>query len=610
MSSNRGQLSVAPVAQGDRVLISGIATMIRGARLRPLAATAAIGLSLINGSMMVAGAAAIGWATENLVIPAFSDGRPQHGAAWIAAGSILAVSLLRMSTIIVRGVLTGVVQFRAQADSREQLVSKYLRLDTAWHRRHPAGRLMATAVSDVDMTWMAMTYFPFAAGMVFMLLVAGVRVTLVDAVLATIALTLIPVVLVVNLVYQRLLSPRARAAQAARGRLASFAHESLMGNEVVRTLGRQRDIEDRFRDEARGLRDANVRMTSITSIFDPLIELLPSAAILVVFSAGAGRYLDGELALGNLVELVYLLTTMAIPLNIIARFLSHLPLTNAGHERIREVLGANEEARYGERPAVREPLGVRFHEVELEYEDATAVSVAELRIAPGELVAVVGATGAGKSTLLRLAARIIDPTRGRVELGGTLATEYSAEAVTEMIAFVPEHGMLFADTVRGNVELDRPRLDAEVWEALESAAASEFVRELPHGLDTDVAGTSARQLSGGQRQRVTIARALLRRPRLLVLDDVSSSLDAITEARVLASIARYARGSGDAVTVLFSATRLASIALADRVVFLHAGRVVATGSHETLLAEHAAYRRLVGAYSVSAHTIDQPAEQA
>ncbi|GAA2532487.1 ABC transporter ATP-binding protein [Winogradskya humida] len=545
---------------------SALATQFAGARAHPGPAIVATVSGLVNGATMVAGAWAIGWSTDHLVIPALSGHHVGAGVWWLSAAFILGISALRWSTIFIRGIATGHVQYRAQAETRRAVVRRYLDLDLGWHRRRSPGQLLAHAVSDVDALWSPMQFAYFAVGMVFMLLLALTELFFRELLLGLVGLALVVLVLTLNLLYQRLLAPRAREAQEARGVVGGIAHESIEGSPVVRSLGRA-DVEDaRFAPGVDRLRAADVRMAAVSSVFDPLLELLPTAAVLVVLAAAAPRVADGSLSVGDLVGVVYLLITISIPLNVISRFLSMLPLSGAGQERVRSVLYSPDVVRFGsQRLATPVPLRVELRDV-----GAVRLEGVNLVLEPGTITVVMGAVGSGKTTLLDLAGGQHHPARGTVLFDGVDVRELARGAVPENVAVVSQSPFLFAESLRDNLSLSGGYSDEELWRALRVAAADDFVRELPDGLDT-IVGERGATLSGGQRQRICLARAIVRRPRLLVLDDATSALDTRVERQVLDGLKDLVAEGG--TTLLVATNRPATLTIADRVVQLRAGRI-------------------------------------
>jgi ABC-type multidrug transport system fused ATPase/permease subunit len=401
-------------------------------------------------------------------------------------------------------------------------------------------------------------------------------------------------VLVVNVAYQRLLAPRARDGQAARGEVARTAHESIEGGPVVRSLGLAGAEDARFAPGVEQVRVANTRMASISAVFDPLLELLPTVAVLAVLGLGAGAVADGSMTLGDLVGVSYLLLTVSIPLSVLSRFLSILPLAAAGHERVEAVLAAP-VASYGDGwTDASGPAALEVRGAGVRREGTTLLRDVDLAVPAGSVCAVVGATGAGKSTLVDLVCAQVAPGTGVVLLDGRPLADLDLDTRSRSLGLVGQSPFLFASTVRDNLVLDRTTYDdAAILAALEVADAADLVAGLPDGLDT-VVGERGATFSGGQRQRLCLARAVLRRPRLLVLDDATSALDPRVEARVLARLRALVDAGGP--TVLLVASRPAPLAIADRVVFLTDGRVADAGTHDELRDRNPAYRLIVGAY--------------
>jgi len=376
--------------------------------------------------------------------------------------------------------------------------------------------------------------------------------------------------------------------------VSGVAHESFDGALVVKTLGRESAETDRFGERAAELRDSLVAVGRVRGLFDPLLEALPNLGVLAVLLVGTARIASGATDAGEVVQIGYLFTLLAFPIRAIGWVLGELPRSVVGWDRVRRVLDASGALPYGDRQLAATVAGSRLDARAVHYAyDAERDVLHDMTftVEPGRTVAVVGPTGSGKSTLTTLLVRLVDPTSGTVLVDGVDLREVVRGGVPGAAAVVPQQTFLFDDSVRGNVTLGIDVTDDRVWDALRLAQADRFVRALPNGLDTRV-GERGTTLSGGQRQRIALARALVRRPQLLILDDATSSVDPQVEERILAGLRSVDRPS----TVLVVAYRMATIALADEVVYVEHGRVLDRGAHEQLLTRSAGYRRLVTAY--------------
>ena len=581
------KVTSAVMRQGLRVL--GVAV-----RTEKAVFALAVLASAVYGGMTVASAWALGWATENVVLPAFAEGRVGAGALWAGAGFILGTALLKALGVAGRRILAGVMQYRMQARSRRDVTKQYLRLPLSWHHRHPTGQLLSNASADAEAAWAPLAPLPMAVGVIVMLVTAAVAMVFTDLVLALVGFLIFPAIAVLNLVYQRRLSPLATRAQQLRAEVSEIAHESFDGALVVKTLGRE-DLEtERFQRRAHELRDANIAVGRVRGLFDPMLEALPTLGVLAVLAVGAMRLSGGAIGSGDLVQVAYLFTLLAFPIRALGWVLAELPRSVVGWQRVQAVLDATGSMDYGTREAAAQeagPAALEVRGVSYAYGEAEVLHDVAFEVPAGRTVAIVGPTGAGKSTLVQLLVRLVDPDRGAVLLDGADLRELAYGAVASSAALVPQQTFLFDDTVRGNVALNLDTPDEDVWAALRLAQADGFVARLPEGLDTRV-GERGASLSGGQRQRVALARAVVRRPRLLVLDDATSSVDPQVEAKILYGL----RDAAEASTVVVVAYRMATIALADEVVYLDHGRVVDRGPHEELIERCAGYRNLVTAY--------------
>jgi ABC-type multidrug transport system fused ATPase/permease subunit len=420
-----------------------------------------------------------------------------------------------------------------------------------------------------------------------------------DVVLALVGLLVFPAVVVANLVYQRFSSPLMTRAQGLRAEVSEIAHESFDGALVVKTLGREGEETERFRGKAHELRDVNARAGRIRAAFDPTLAALPNVGVLVVLAVGVQRVVSGATDAGDVVTVAYLLTIVSFPIRSIGWLLGEFPRSVVGFHRAQRVIDATGAMPYGDGslPAVEGGARLQVDRLGYSYDpDVPLLDGVSFEVPPGRTVALVGATASGKSTLTYLLARLFDPGRGRVLVDGVDLRDLARGELAGSVSVVGQTAFLFDDTVRDNVTLGADIPDEEVWAALRAAEADGFVAALPHGLDTAL-GERGTSLSGGQRQRISLARALVRRPRLLVLDDATSAVDPEVEARILHTLRADRRGG----TVVVVAYRKATIGLADEVIHLEDGRVADRGTHAELLDRSRAYARLVNAYEQAAH---------
>jgi ABC-type multidrug transport system fused ATPase/permease subunit len=586
----------------------GLGVLGLAIRGEPRVFTAAVLGSALYGTMTVGSAWAVGWATNHVLLPDLRRGSAPAAGLATAGLLIVGVAILKVIGIFGRRLLAGIVVFRGQARYRRRISEAYLRLPLSWHQRHPTGQLLSNANSDVEMVFQPMNPLPMTLGVIIMLLLAVVDMFLTDTVLALVGVLLFPAVIALNAVYTRYAGPRFARAQELRAHVAEVAHESFDGALVVKTLGREGSETERFAERTRALRDANISAGRARSLFDPMLEALPNLGVLAVLLLGATRVAQGQSRPGDVVSIAYLITLLAFPIRAIGWVLGDLPRGVVGWGRVHAVLSADEHMQYGSAHLTRAagPATLELDDVRFAYESAPDLPVlraVSTRIEPGRTVALVGATGAGKSTLAALLARLADPVGGAIRLDGTDLRDLAPGEVPRAVALVAQQTFLFGDTVRANVGLGDDPGEAQIRAALRIAQAERFVDALPDGLDT-VIGERGTTLSGGQRQRLALARALVRHPRLLILDDCTSAVDPSVEAAILGGLKRDALGA----TVVVIAYRKATVALADEVLFLEDGVIADHGTHEELLERCGGYRDLITAYARAAQDAQADAE--
>ncbi|MFJ2913895.1 ABC transporter ATP-binding protein [Streptomyces sp. NPDC087228] len=590
----------SPLQPNGNLLRRGITVLFTSIRSEPRVFTAAAIASGIYALLTVATARVLGQVTDDVVIPALRKGSvpgPQLAEACFTLAAIAVVSTL---AFLVRRLLGGQLQFRLQATYRRRVARRYIDAPYPWLQRRPVGEMLAVANSDVEAAWLPVARLPLLFSVVVLLVASTADMVLTDLALAGVGVLLFPAILWLNRTYQNLSAQHAITSQQYRGEVSAIAHESFDGSLAVKVLRMEDREAERFREAVHRLRRSNIAFGRARSFFEPALELLPSLAVLGVILVGAARIQSGHIAAGDVVHVAYLVTVITFPLRIIGNVFKDLPRSVAGFDRVQEVL-AHEFSPEPDRNIPDHAKDMNSETLELDSVSfaypgsrSRAVDRLGLTVASGEVVALVGPTGSGKSTVAHLVAGLMDPTGGAVRWRGADLRSLPREEACGRISLAAQQSFLFDDTVRANIALRGEEDDELVRQALRAADAEDFVRALSGGLDASV-GERGGRLSGGQRQRLSLARALLRKPELLILDDATSAVDAETEARIL----RKLQESGLASAILVVSSRRSAIDIADRVAYMENGRILDQGSPLELYQRCSPYRTLIDSYAVS-----------
>jgi ABC-type multidrug transport system fused ATPase/permease subunit len=522
--------------------------------------------------------------------------------------AIVVAGVLRLGLTSVRRIVAGRVSLAVEFDLRQRFYAHLQRLELAFFDNQQTGQLMSRATVDLQ----AIRFF-LGYGLIFItqsmltIVLACVVMLAINPLLALLALLPAPLVVYIASRYNRISRPAVQEVQQRIAELTAEAEEGISGIRIVKAFAREEHQLHRFQRAVARVFDQSVYSTRLQAVFSPLIGLLPQAGVALVLLVGGRAVIDGSLSLGNFTAFYTYAVMLAGPTRMLGMSMGMAQRAIASGNRLFEVL--DREPRI-ESPPGAPPLpagggSVELRGVTLRYDGLpsaasdidpppvrstldAALAAIDLDVKAGSTVALVGPSGSGKTSLVALVARLYDPSEGSVLVDGVDVREVDAASLRAQIAFVADDSFLFSATVAENIAYAKPGASREEIEtAARRAQADQFIRDLPGGYDTAV-GERGLTLSGGQRQRVAIARALLADPRILILDDATSSVDATTEAAIKQGLREAMAGR----TTFVIAHRLSTVSLADEVVVMDGGRIVDRGAHEELLEGCGFYREI------------------
>jgi ATP-binding cassette subfamily B protein len=510
----------------------------------------------------------------------------RRGILWLALCA-LALGLIEAFSAFCRRLTAGKVSLGLETELRNDLYAHLQRLPVSFHDDWQSGQLLSRAMTDcrVIRRFFGFGIVFFVVNIITFLAVLVLMLRL-DPVLAGItALSAVPLVLM-SLRFERQYLLVSRRVQDQDGDLTTLIEEGATGIRVIKAFGRRRLVRSQFLESAQQLYDSSMEQVRLRAKFWALIDMVPNLTLAAILFGGAIAVGQGKLTVGGLVAFVSLLVLLVWPIESLGEILAMAEEASSAAERIYEVFDTE--------PAITDRVDavdlvtcegrIRFEDVSFRYGDDLILRNIDLEVRPGETLAIVGVTGSGKTTLTSLVPRLYDVTMGRVTIDGHDVRDLTLSSLRRHVGVAFEEPTLFSASARENLLLGHPDATDEDIEVALRTAQAEFVHDLPWGLETRV-GEQGLSLSGGQRQRLALARAIIGRPQVLVLDDPLSALDVHTESLVEEALRRVLAG----VTALLVVHRPSTLALADRVAFLHEGTIAAVGTHSELMERVPAY---------------------
>ncbi len=497
--------------------------------------------------------------------------------------ALLGAGVLRLLLTVGRRLIAGKVSLAVEYDLRQVFYEHLQKLELGFFDAQQTGQLMSRATVDLQSIRFFLGYgLIWVSQSALTILFAAVAMFVLDPLLALLALAPVPFLVATATRYSRRNRPAEQEVQQRVGEVTARAEESISGIRIVKAFARERHMLDRFRHQVNRVFEQSMVSARLQSFYTPLMGFLPNLGLAAVLIVGGNQVINGDINAGQLTSFTVYIAMLSGPVRWLGMSLSMAQRATASGNRMFEIL--DREPSMQSPPDARPlPAGrgqVSLQRVTLRYDGSEpALTGVDLEVEAGRTVALVGPTASGKTSLVGLLARLYDPSEGRVVIDGADIKDVDLASLRHEIAFVADDSFLFSDTVAANIAYARPDASPEEIEAAaRRAQAHHFITALPEGYDT-IVGERGLTLSGGQRQRVAIARALLAEPRILILDDATSSVDARTEELIKAGLREAMEGR----TTFIVAHRLSTISLADEIAVMDRGRIVDRGTHEELL---------------------------
>ena len=540
------------------------------------------------------------WTAAKVSVPKLTQQGIDHGIIADEDGALLKWGLAILLVGAISAIAMGFRRYqafgtawKAETELRQRLFAHLQRLHFAFHDHAQTGQLMARSATDIQAVNQFLVMIPITISNIITMVAVTTILVLTNWKLAIAALIALPLINVFAKQFSSRIHPASMALQAELADLSTVVEETITGIRVVKGFGAESIQYERLVDQSARVYDRSLHMARIRAVFNPFLDFLPAVGLVAVLWYGGRQVLDGQLTLGELVSFNVYVFMLIPPLRMTGMLIAQAQRAVAAAERIDEIL-RTAPAIIDKPKSIELPPGggdLRFEDVSFAYIAGSTPVLRnfDLHVKPGESVAIVGATGSGKTTVARLIPRFYEVDRGRVLIDGVDVRDLKVAKLRQSVGIVFEDTFLFSDSIRNNIAFADPVASQEqVERAAFLAGAHEFISALPEGYETLI-GERGFSLSGGQRQRVALARAILADPRVLILDDATSSVDPTKEHEIREALSEVMRNR----TTIVIAHRPATIALADRVVLLDDGHIVAEGTHDQLLETSEAYRQVL-----------------
>lgn len=538
------------------------------------------GVSIFGAAVWMAAIVTIPYLVGSVVDAVVVDG--DISMVWPILGALLVAGAIQAIGISVRRYFGFKLSYRAEADLRNQIFTHVQRMAFSFHDVTSTGDLMARASSDLSQLRMILSMLPITLANLVMFFVVSIVLIVIDPVLGLVAALMVPALLFTSGRFAGRVVGYSFDLQRQLSGLSQVVEESISGIEVVKSYGQEQQQQRRLDEKADVIYGSAMGMARERAIHRPLFEIIPAFGTVAVLAVGGIRVIDGFITIGEFVAFTQYLAVMVLPLMITGWFFAHLPRSAAAASRIDELLLTAPEIAEPKHPVDLRPGPgeIRFENVTFSYPDGPPVlDGVDLVIPGGTSVGVVGATGAGKTTLGNLIPRFYDTSGGSVSIDGVNVRDIRLDQLRSEVAVVFQETFLFSASIEANIRVGDPMAsDEQVRAAARLAQAHDFICASPNGYQT-VVGERGATLSGGERQRVSLARGVVRDPRVLILDDATSSVDAVVEAEIQSALKQVMSGR----TTVIIAHRTSTLSIVDNVAFIEGGKLIAFGPHETLL---------------------------